>query len=311
MTGQATEPSEVVAFVAALRRLREDAGQPSLRTMSRDAHYSHTALSGVLAGGRLPSRDLTLAFVRACGGDEQAWARRWEAAERGGMAGTTRPPGSNPDRSVPLPVAEPSDSAAAQTRVAARRPRSRQTAFVAVAVAVAALAGWVLVGVPAAMLPDVPAHSLFLGGVDLAGYCRALGYAGSSVDGPTAYDWHCLRPPGTKESLSVIEACRWRYRRTTATARFADIHDADSWQCWDNVVVLGRIDLRRYCQSQGFADTSLRGATTDSWYCVSAGGGKASLVDPDSACRWQYGRRALVANIAHYRAPWEHWDCWG
>ncbi|MFY1638084.1 helix-turn-helix domain-containing protein [Solwaraspora sp. WMMB335] len=64
-------------FVADLARLRRDAGQPSLRTMAVKAHYSHTALSSVLAGTRLPSQELTLAFVRACGGDEDAWRARW------------------------------------------------------------------------------------------------------------------------------------------------------------------------------------------------------------------------------------------
>jgi hypothetical protein len=45
--------------------------------MSRTAHYSHTALGSVLSSGRLPSLPLTLAFVRACGGDADAWRTRW------------------------------------------------------------------------------------------------------------------------------------------------------------------------------------------------------------------------------------------
>jgi hypothetical protein len=70
----------IADFIDDLRRLRQDAGQPSLRKMSETAHYSHTALSGVLSGGRLPSLDLTLAFVRACGGDEDQWRERWQQA---------------------------------------------------------------------------------------------------------------------------------------------------------------------------------------------------------------------------------------
>jgi hypothetical protein len=69
----------LATFVADLRRLRSDAGQPPFRKMAATARYSHTALSGALSGGRLPSLDLTLAFVRACGGDEQAWRARWMA----------------------------------------------------------------------------------------------------------------------------------------------------------------------------------------------------------------------------------------
>ena len=77
-----TGNTELDNFHAELRKLREDAGQPSLRAMSRTAHYSHTALSGVVSGGRLPSIDLTLAYVRACGGDEEEWRARWHQARR-------------------------------------------------------------------------------------------------------------------------------------------------------------------------------------------------------------------------------------
>src|SRR5437870_13791363 len=79
--GSAIRP-EITEFVAALRQLRDDAGHPSLREMSRTAHYSHTALSGILAGDHLPSLDLTLGFVRACGGDEEVWAKRWASLAR-------------------------------------------------------------------------------------------------------------------------------------------------------------------------------------------------------------------------------------
>jgi Protein of unknown function (DUF2690) len=68
----------LAAFVADLAQLRREAGQPSLRTMSHVGHYSHTALSSVLSGTRLPSLELTVAFVRACGGDEAAWRARWQ-----------------------------------------------------------------------------------------------------------------------------------------------------------------------------------------------------------------------------------------
>jgi hypothetical protein len=70
---------DVNRFLEGLRELRERAGQPSLRAMARTAHYSHTALAGAVSGGRLPSLELALAFVRACGGDEDEWRRRWHA----------------------------------------------------------------------------------------------------------------------------------------------------------------------------------------------------------------------------------------
>ncbi|MFY1685882.1 DUF2690 domain-containing protein [Micromonospora sp. WMMD730] len=99
MTGRSGRVGEQVSgevrhhqFVADLARLRRDAGQPSLRRMSATAHYSHTALAGVLAGTRLPSLELTLAFVRACGGDEAAWRDRWHRE-----AALDRPAGPAPD----------------------------------------------------------------------------------------------------------------------------------------------------------------------------------------------------------------------
>src|SRR3982074_3500361 len=73
-----TAESEIDAVVRDLRSLRLSAGQPSFRTMAKTAHYSHTALAGAVSGGRLPSRELTLAFVRACGGDQETWQARWD-----------------------------------------------------------------------------------------------------------------------------------------------------------------------------------------------------------------------------------------
>ena len=67
MTGQngSAGGDRLAAFVADLAELRREAGQPSLRKMAGVSHYSHTALSSVLSGNRLPSQELTLAFVRA------------------------------------------------------------------------------------------------------------------------------------------------------------------------------------------------------------------------------------------------------
>jgi hypothetical protein len=78
MADGVTGAAELQRFISDLQDLRERAGKPSFRAMSRTAHYSHTALAGVLSGGRLPSLTLTLAFVRACGGDEASWRGRWQ-----------------------------------------------------------------------------------------------------------------------------------------------------------------------------------------------------------------------------------------
>lgn len=67
------------SFAAGLRKLRQDAGSPPLRELAKRAHYSIATLSTAAGGRKLPSLDVTLAYVRACGGDAQAWEQRWRA----------------------------------------------------------------------------------------------------------------------------------------------------------------------------------------------------------------------------------------
>ncbi|MFF2197456.1 hypothetical protein [Streptomyces sp. NPDC058157] len=74
------EDGPLLEFATDLRRLRHEAGSPPYRDMAGRAHYSVATLSGAAAGRRLPSLDVTLAYVRACGGDADAWERRWRAA---------------------------------------------------------------------------------------------------------------------------------------------------------------------------------------------------------------------------------------
>ncbi|MCI3928045.1 nSTAND1 domain-containing NTPase [Streptomyces sp. AN091965] len=48
--------------------------------MASKAGFSAAMLSRAASGQKLPSLALALAYVRACGGDEQEWERRWRAA---------------------------------------------------------------------------------------------------------------------------------------------------------------------------------------------------------------------------------------
>ncbi|MEU6224783.1 helix-turn-helix domain-containing protein [Streptomyces sp. NPDC047042] len=64
-------------FAARLRKLRDQAGRPTYRDLARDAHYSIATLSSAAAGRQLPSLAVTLAYVRACGGDEREWKLIW------------------------------------------------------------------------------------------------------------------------------------------------------------------------------------------------------------------------------------------
>ncbi|MGF7237905.1 MAG: hypothetical protein ACQSGP_23530 [Frankia sp.] len=67
----------VPGFAASLRRLRGEAGNPTYRQLAERTDYSAATLSVAAAGRRLPSLAVTLAYVRACGGDLDEWERRW------------------------------------------------------------------------------------------------------------------------------------------------------------------------------------------------------------------------------------------
>ncbi len=65
------------AFASDLRRLRRQAGSPTYRDLARSALFSSSVLSSAASGRRLPTLQVTLAFVAACGGDRDCWRRRW------------------------------------------------------------------------------------------------------------------------------------------------------------------------------------------------------------------------------------------
>jgi hypothetical protein len=115
-------------FAYDLRLLRQHAGQPSYRELAKRAHYSDTTLSVAAAGTALPSLEVTLAFVAACGGDVEEWSRRWHAvdAELGAAP---------PAATVSVPAAP-----AAGEPIPRRRWRRRAAAWGVLAVALA-LAG--------------------------------------------------------------------------------------------------------------------------------------------------------------------------
>ncbi|MBP2472418.1 WD40 repeat protein/transcriptional regulator with XRE-family HTH domain [Crossiella equi] len=76
------DAGEVQRFAFELRRLREQAGNPSYRDLARVVHYSVSTLSEAARGRKLPSLAVTLAYVRACGGDEEHWEARWRELAR-------------------------------------------------------------------------------------------------------------------------------------------------------------------------------------------------------------------------------------
>jgi len=65
-------------FAQGLRDLRATRAPSTYRELAKSARYSASVLSTAAAGRRLPTLDVTLAFVTACGGDVDAWRERWE-----------------------------------------------------------------------------------------------------------------------------------------------------------------------------------------------------------------------------------------
>lgn len=77
----------IAAFADDLRALRDLAGAPSYAELSRRTGVPRSTLYDALRGRRLPGLELTLATVRALGGDEAAWRRRWVALRRNSQDG--------------------------------------------------------------------------------------------------------------------------------------------------------------------------------------------------------------------------------
>ena len=69
----------IAAFACDLRALREESGYPSYRVLAKRAGFSASTLSVAASGAALPSLDVTLAYVQACGGDPEPWHKRWRA----------------------------------------------------------------------------------------------------------------------------------------------------------------------------------------------------------------------------------------
>ncbi|MET9762190.1 helix-turn-helix domain-containing protein [Streptomyces sp. NPDC006372] len=70
----------VQRFAFELRQLRQEAGGITYRQMARQVEVSVSTLSRAAKGEQLPSLPVVLAYVRACGGEERAWERRWREA---------------------------------------------------------------------------------------------------------------------------------------------------------------------------------------------------------------------------------------
>ncbi|MET8546324.1 helix-turn-helix domain-containing protein [Kitasatospora sp. NPDC004799] len=110
-------------FAAELRAVRIGAGEPTYRQLAKATHYSAATLARAASGNTLPTLDVTLAYVSACGvrdAELAGWRRRWEAARHESDSRAAR---SAPAVEVeadpptePLP-ADSGDSAEARTEI--------------------------------------------------------------------------------------------------------------------------------------------------------------------------------------------------
>ena len=84
-------PGPAHQFATDLRALRAGTGL-TYRALARRAGYSYSTLSAAASGEALPTLEVTLAYVGACGGDMAAWEQRWHAlaAKPNGVASLLR-----------------------------------------------------------------------------------------------------------------------------------------------------------------------------------------------------------------------------
>ncbi|HET9170952.1 MAG TPA: hypothetical protein VFN97_16060 [Actinospica sp.] len=136
----------IQAFAFDLRAVREAAGNPTYRSLAKTAGFSATTLSDAAGGVRLPSLEVTLAYVGACGAETAPWRQRWQAvnrelatrrpggaqeegAEEGdvGVAGEDARPSGNPPE-IPIAPADPRPPADASPAESAPAPASGEPA---------------------------------------------------------------------------------------------------------------------------------------------------------------------------------------
>jgi hypothetical protein len=93
LSSDGAQPLDAVGrFAADLRELRVRAGSPSYRQLARTTHYSSSTLAGAVAGKRLPTEPVLVAFVTACGGDPDEWVRKLRRAGEPVAGDRAQPP---------------------------------------------------------------------------------------------------------------------------------------------------------------------------------------------------------------------------
>lgn len=89
--------TEIEAFAAELRALRERPGSPSFRELARLTHFSASTLAEATAGRRLPTEPVVRAFAQGCGSDPEVWVERLRRAGQPVTSPAPAPPPTTDD----------------------------------------------------------------------------------------------------------------------------------------------------------------------------------------------------------------------
>lgn len=119
--------SAASAFAFRLYELWQSAGEPTVRAMGQAGHTSHSSISRATKGDKLPTWDVTKAFVTACGAAEQDWQPLWRAAAKAVAA--EKQIAKDPTVPIcPIPSRAPTDRSANTTtaRTTQRRPAAKE-----------------------------------------------------------------------------------------------------------------------------------------------------------------------------------------
>ena len=73
-------------------------------------------------------------------------------------------------------------------------------------------------------------------------------------------------------------------------------------------ILLGPVDLNRYCLSLGDVSVSLNGSTANDWRCVTPSGNHVSI-DVIKACQSEYNRSDATAIASNVYNPYS-WKCY-
>jgi hypothetical protein len=146
----------LASFAWDLRALREKAGKVPYRVLAKRAGFCASTLSVAASGAKLPSLDVTLAYVQACGGEPEEWRARWDA-----LAAQLPPVHPAPDAHLGLEFAPPYDAdergepTALDTPPLGLQPDNRQSSDLEVPKAVAVVPAVAVATAAADRVPTV------------------------------------------------------------------------------------------------------------------------------------------------------------